>query len=174
MIIKYKALYVPTFYLNGEAIKTTSKESYLGVDITDDFKDDSTIEKQTRGIYARRNMLNSRFGNCTEEVKKQLFLAYCESFYFAALWNNYTDTVLTQLHVAHNNIFRPLCRLPTRGTMYSFIVRNIPNLLVKRRKLVYSLYRRTKNSENILIQTIVQSNLFMSTQMFKMWKSILF
>ena len=71
-----KVLYVPTFYLNGEAIKTASKESYLGVDSTDDFKDDSTIEKQTRGIYARGNMLNSRFGNCTEEVKKQLFLAY--------------------------------------------------------------------------------------------------
>ena len=63
-----KALYVPTFYLNGEAIKTTSKESYLGVDINDDFKDDSTIEKQTRRIYARGNMLNSRFGNCTEEA----------------------------------------------------------------------------------------------------------
>ena len=41
-----KALYVPTFYLNGVAIKKTSKESYLGVDITDDFKDDSTIENK--------------------------------------------------------------------------------------------------------------------------------
>ena len=141
------------------AIKTTSKESYLGVDITDDFKDDSTIEKQTRGTYARGNMLNSRFGNCTEEVKKQkMFVAYCESFYCAALWNNYADSVLTQLHVTHNNIFRLLFRLPTRGTTYNFLVRNIPNLLVKRRKLVYSLYRRTKNSENELIQTIVQSN----------------
>ena len=142
------------------AIKTTSKESYLGVDITDDFKDDSTIEKQTRGMYARGKMLNSRFGNCTDEVKKQLFAAYCESFYCAALWNNYTDTVLTQLHVAHNNIFRLLFRLPTRGTTYNFLVRNIPNLLVKRRKLVYSLYRCTKNSENKLIQTIVQSIFF--------------
>ena len=46
-------------------------------------------------------MLNSRFGNCTEEVKKQLFLAYCESFYCAAIWNNYTDAVLTKLHVIH-------------------------------------------------------------------------
>ena len=67
-----------------------------------------------------------------EEVKEQLFLAYCESLYCAALWSNYTDTVLTQLHVAHNNIFRLLFRLPTRGTTYNFIVRNIPNLLVKR------------------------------------------
>ena len=119
-------------------------------------------------------MLNSRFGNCTEEVKKQLFVAYCESFYCAALWNNYTDSVLTQLHVAHNNIFRLLFRLPTRGTTYNFIVRNIPNLLVKRRKLVYSLYKRTKNSENELVQTTVQSNFFMSTEMFKKWKSMLF
>ena len=169
-------MYQVFFYLNGVAIKTTSKESYLEVDITDDFKDDSTIEfeKQTRGTYARGNMLNSRFGNCTEEVKKQLFVAYCESFYCAALWNNYTDSVLTQLHVAHNNIFRLLFRLPTRGTTYNFLVRNIPNLLVKRRKLVYSLYRHTKNSENELIQTIVQSNFFMSTEMFKKWKLILF
>ena len=28
----------------GKAIKTMSKESYLSVDITDEFKDDSTIE----------------------------------------------------------------------------------------------------------------------------------
>ena len=149
-----KAPYVPTFYPNREAIKTTSKESYLAVDITDDFKDDSTIEKQTRGIFARGNMLDSRFGNCREEIKKQLFLAYCESFYCAALWNNYTDTVLAQLHVAHTNIFRLLFRLPTRGTTYNFIVRNIPNLLVMRRLLVYSLYRRTKNSETKLIQPL--------------------
>ena len=124
---------------------------------TDDFKGDSTIEKQTRGIYARGNMLNSRFGNCTEEVKKQLFLSYYESFCCVALWNNYMDTVLTQLHAAHNNIFRLLFSLPTRGTTYNFIVGNIPNLLVNRRQLVYSLYRRTKNSENKLMQTIVQS-----------------
>ena len=50
-----KALYVRTFYLNGKVNKTTSKESYLGVDITDD----TTV------------------------------LAYCESCYCAALWNNY-------------------------------------------------------------------------------------
>ena len=53
----YAPVTVPILYLNGVAIKTTSKESYLGVDITDDFKDDSTIEKQTRGAYARGNML---------------------------------------------------------------------------------------------------------------------
>ena len=53
MVIKpncYKVLHVPTFYVYGKAIKTTSIESYLGGDITDDFKDDSTITKQVRGI----------------------------------------------------------------------------------------------------------------------------
>ena len=109
------------------------------MDITDDFKLDSTIEKQSSGIYVRGNMFNSRFGNSTEEVTKQLFLVYREIFYCAALWNNYTDTVLTQLQVAHNNIFRLLFRLPTRSTTYSFLVRNIPNLLVHRRKLVYTI-----------------------------------
>ena len=82
------------------------------MDITDDFKDGSTIAKQTSGIYARENKLNSIFGNCMDEVKKQLFLAYCKSFYCAALWNNYTDTVFSQLHVAYSNIFRLLFRFP--------------------------------------------------------------
>ena len=169
-----KVLHVPTFYMNGNAIKTTCKESYLGVDITDDFKDDSSIAKQARGMYARGNMMNSRFGNCTEDVKKQLFLSYCESFYCAALWDNFTHTALTQLHVAHNSIFRLLFRLPTRGTTYNFLVRSIPNFLETRRKLVYGLYKRTRDSENILIQSIVKSNFFMGTEMFKKWKSILF
>ena len=56
------------FYINGKAVKTTSKESHLGVDITNDFKDDSTIVKQAPGIYAKGNMLNSTFGNWTEEL----------------------------------------------------------------------------------------------------------
>ena len=43
------------------------------------------LKKQSRGMYARGNMLSSRFGNCTEEVNKQLFLVYCEIFYCAAL-----------------------------------------------------------------------------------------
>ena len=48
------------------------------------------------------------------------------------------------------------------------------HILETRRKLVYSLYKRTWDSENILIQSIVKSNFFMGTEMFKKWKSILF
>ena len=41
-----KSLHVSTLYINEEAIETASKESYLGVDITEDFKDDrATMEK---------------------------------------------------------------------------------------------------------------------------------
>ena len=94
-----KVLYVRTFYLNGKVNKTTSKESYLGVDITDD----TTV---------------------WHTVKVVIVLHYGIIIY--------TDTVLTQLHVAHNNIFRLLFRFPTRGTIYNFLVRNtctcIPNL----------------------------------------------
>ena len=73
-------------------------------------------------------------------------------------WKRPTNVfVLTQLHVAHDNIFRLLFRLPTRCTKYSFPFINIPSFIVNMRKLVYSLYRHTRNCENQLIQTIVQS-----------------
>ena len=101
-------------------MQTTSKEHYLGVDITDDFKDNSTIDRNTREIYARGNMLNSRFGSCTEVIKEQVFLALCERFYCAALRNNYTDSVLTELHVAHNNIFKLLFRFSHQGCTIQF------------------------------------------------------
>ena len=68
-----KVLHVPTVYMNGNAIETKCKESYLGVNITDEFKDDSSIAKQARGMHARGNMLNSRFGNCMEDVKNNCF-----------------------------------------------------------------------------------------------------
>ena len=69
-------------------------------------------------------------------------------------------TVLTHLHIDHDSIFRLLFRLPTRGTTYSFLVGNMSNFLVKGRKLVYSLYRRTNDSE----PTIVLNNLFIGTR----------
>ena len=107
-------------------------ERELVINITDDFKDDSTIAKQFRGIYARGNMLNSRSGNCKGKVKKQLFLSYCESFFHcAALWDNFMDTVLTQLHVAHNNIFRLLFRLLTKCTTYNCLVKHIHIIVIR-------------------------------------------
>ena len=75
---------------------------------------------------------------------------------------------LTHLHVAHNNIFKLLIRSLARGTTFNFLVINTSNFLVNGRKLVYSLYRPTNDSE----PTIVLSNLFIGTEVFKKWRSI--
>ena len=44
-------------------------------------------------------------------VYKQCFWHTAKVFFYcAALWDNYKNTVLTQLHVSRNNVFRLLFR----------------------------------------------------------------
>ena len=55
-----------------------------------------------------------------------------------------------------------------------FVLRNIPNFDVIRRKLVYSLLSRVSSSTNVLITAILDMIHFTESEMFKSWKNILF
>ena len=52
------------------------------------------------------NMLLSKFGQCTVDVKKNLFMTYCSSLYCCSLWSAYENTTLRSIHVAHNDVLR--------------------------------------------------------------------
>ena len=54
-----------------------------------DCSDDSDFNRQMRSIDIRSNYLVRNFSNCSVEVKRQLFSAYCSSMYSAALWCNF-------------------------------------------------------------------------------------
>ena len=59
----------------------------------------------------------------------------------------------------------------TRFTSASrlFMEFNVPNLDVICRKLAFSLYKRTLQSDNTLVKGIVNSLYFVSSALFKQW-----
>ena len=94
-------------FVNGSFLNNVEKETYLGFIMNSCDKEDDrpTICKETRALYARGNMLLSKFGHCTVDVKKNLFMTYCSSLYCCSLWSAYDYTTLRSIHVAHN-VFR--------------------------------------------------------------------
>ena len=124
--------------------------------------EDDTICKETRALYARGNKLLSKFGHCTVDVKKNLFMTYCSSLCCCSLWSAYDYTSLRSIHVAHNDVLRFMFHLPRWYTRVSniFVSLNIPNFSVLRRKLVYSMYKRVLASSNSFVRTLLDSNFF--------------
>ena len=74
------------------------KETYLGFIMNSCDKEDDTICKETRALCARGNMLLGKFGHCTVDVKKNLFMTYCSSLYCCSLWSAYDYTTLRSIH----------------------------------------------------------------------------
>ena len=170
-----KDLYFPKLFVNGFLLNNVEKETYLGFIMNSCDKEDDTICKETRALYARGNMLLSKFGHCTVDVKKNLFMTYCSSLYCCSLWSAYDYTTLRSIHVAHNDVLRFMFHLP-RYTRVSnvFVSLKIPNFSVLRRKLVYSMYKRVLASSNSLVRTLLDSNFFVTSRIFKQWMQILF
>ena len=116
--------------MHGTTISRVRHKDYLGYTISDDLNDNQAIIKEKRGIYARGNMLHRKFKACNNEVKKKLFVSYCTSLYCSALWSTYTPKrVMEEIHIAHNDVYRLLFKLP-RGLIsvsQHFVTAGIPN-----------------------------------------------
>ena len=71
--------------------------------------------------------------------------------------------------------FRAFFKLCRRCSVsQEFVLRNIPNIDVIRRKLVYSILSRVNSSNNVLIKTILDMSFFTDSEMFKTWMKIVF
>ena len=101
-------LYVPSFWLNDKVIKQVKEQVYLGVVITDDYRDDITIEREIKALYSRGNALLRKFAKCSEQVKIRLFQTYCCSFYCSSLWANIKKKQLLRDCMLHTTIFLSL------------------------------------------------------------------
>ena len=170
-----ESIHVPTLYVNGSKINYVKQECYLGVDIAEDGMDDAAIKKERNKLYARGNMLVRKFKHCTTEVKVKPFLAFCISFYCCALWSNFKETSLSQLHVAHNTMFKILMGAEKRSSASGlFVSFNVPNFKIIQRKMVFSLYTRVLSSQNLLVSTLVNSVHFSQSFLYKKWTKCLF
>ena len=160
----------PMVFIDNVEIEQVDEISYLGVLLTEDYLHDKTIDKEIKLLYGRGNKITRLFNHCTDKVKVELFKTYCTSFYCAALWSNFNISSMRRIKVAHNTIFRMLMK-ETRFTSASrlFMEFNVPNLDVICRKLSFSLYKRSLQSDNTLVKGIVNSLYFVLSALFKQW-----
>ena len=170
-----KNLYVPNVTLNGAPIKLVHKEKYLGFIFSDDCYNNDHITHEMRNTFARGSMLIRNFKHCSDVVKVKLYQTYCSSIYCCGLISVYHKQVIKKLHVAFNKILKCLLNVPSRSSASAlFVSMNVDNFLVLRRKLVYSLSRRTCSSSNSFIVDIFNSEHFMNCQLKKEWDNVLY
>lgn len=179
MCIKSKpniSVKVPDVHLNGRKLKWISEHKYLGVHISEHFKDDSDIKRQLKYIYSKGNMLIRKFRSCSDHVKAQLFKSFCTNLYCSELWQTYKASTYKQLTVAYNNVFRYLYGIKGPHSISQILVnRGVVTFGVLIRKAVFSLVSRISASDNILIRTLYESMYFTyHSGLFKKWQSVLY
>ena len=71
---------------------------------------------------------------------------------------------MNEIHIAHNDIYRLLFKLPTGFTSASQnFVTGIPNFTIMRRRHTYWLYIRILSSSNMIIIAMTDCFIFIST-----------
>lgn len=165
----------PNFVLNGKQLAFVDHYNYLGYLFYSNSKDNEEISKNTRSMYIRGNSLVRNFKHCSEDVKCELFRAYCTSFYCSSLWCNFTDHCMRRLNVSYKGIFRNLFKLERdcsiSGKMTCFKIDTLPVLL---RKNVYNFRKRLYLSKNDLIINIVSCVSFNFCTLVAAWNKMLY
>ena len=66
------------------------------------------------------------FCDCSQDVKIELFRAYCSNMYAANLWCSYDTQHYRGIPVAYNNVFRELMQIDRRSSIsYCFMMANV-------------------------------------------------
>ena len=146
----------PVFYLSGQILSVCNSCKYLGHIINDKLEDDSDMLRQRRMLYAQANMLVRKFHFCSEEVKVNLFRAYCTPLYTAPLWVNYKKESLRKLKVAYNDALRIFLKKPRGGSASQlFCNYGLTTFQALLRNLMYSFKCRLDGSLNEVITVLV-------------------
>ena len=104
----------PTLTLCGLKLDFVDSFRYLGVNLCSNLSDSEDIIMKLRSLYATGNSLIRNFGQCSIDVKRQLFISYCSQFFCSALWSNFCLWHHNRLRVGCNNIVRKYFKLPWR------------------------------------------------------------
>lgn len=87
----------PQFTLDNISLQYASEFKYLGHLISNNFTDDTDIQREVRNMFVRTNILIRRFSRCSTAVKVVLFKSFCLCLYDSALWKSYNATTLNKL-----------------------------------------------------------------------------
>ena len=140
----------PPFTLNKDGLCYVSEFRYLGHIINDRLQDDCDIRREIRSLFARTNLLISKFGNCSNTVKKLLFKTYCLCMYNLALWKYYTVTVHHKFKSCYNRCVKKFFRFQRRDSMSNVLIElSLPSadtVIHNSRVLFHNQYTMCNNS----------------------------
>ena len=170
-----KNVKVARFEIGGTQIEEVDSVKYLGHYITNSLRDDNDILRQCRQLYARGNTLIRKFSACTHNVKAHLFKTYCSSMYTTQLWWNYTAASIHKLHVAYNNVFRMLFKLPRHCSASEMFASNgISMSHAVIRNFVHKFMCRLNTSDNNLIRAVLMSDIRWLSRIRRHWIKMLY
>ena len=163
--------------LAGTSLKYVSNYNYLGHIIDNRLRDDLEVDMQSKKglLYGRSNMLIRQFYNCSKEIKNRLFSAYCSNLYLCFLWSSYRQSVYNAVKVAYNNSYRILHNLDRRCSASGmFVLNNVYSFPEMLRKRSLGFMNRLKLSQNDILSTIVQSDMYNSSELTLTWHNMIY
>jgi len=166
---------LPVIVLDGGTLKWCETVRYLGYDINCHNRDFDELSRRRRELYARANLLHTRFQSCSIRIKLYLFKTYFSAIYCSALWVPVQRTILNKVKVAYNYAFRIIFGYSRRCSASAMFAENhVNDFLALRRVATYSLIKRLANSDNSIIQAIINSDCFLHSSISKEWQLLLF
>ena len=165
----------PSIALSERPIAFVERYNYLGHNLSSDLHDDMDISEQVRKLYTVGNALIRKFNFCADNVKCELFRAYCNSLYCSALWCKFKHVTVRKLKVCHNGILR---RLLDISLPYSasdmFVQHRLRDLDALLRNSMFSLRSRLHESNNCLIMAIIAWTHYGQNPLHKHWMKCLY
>lgn len=156
-------------------LKRTTKEKYLGFMFTADNRDDSDMINQKCKMYARINKLISVFQFCSQKVKIKLFCSFITSVYGLSMWRNYYNYNKRNIIAAYNKGMAKFFNVSFPYTASAICVQtNVPHFKVLERKCMYSLSNRISTSENAILNSLINSDVYLTSCMWNRWRNNLF
>jgi len=159
-----KHLVTPTIFLDNTSLNWVDSFNYLGYTSTNKkHADDLEIEKRLREAKIRANVVGTRFGKASHDVKQLLFSTFFSNFYCCSLWMP-SNRLLKQAKVAFNHCFRAVFRNYGRCSVsHEMVALNLLTFNGLRRKAIYSLWGRLIDSDNSIVTSIIYADSFHNT-----------
>ena len=123
----------------------------------------------------RGNIISRKFANCSINVKLVVFKTYCSCLYTAQLWGTCLSRTMNRLKVAYNDSLRMVLGIPrycSASEMFAYT--NVPSCQCVIRLNIYSFMRRIQCTNNIIVRSIVNSDLIFSSLLWRNWRQRLF
>ena len=139
----------PNFMFGTDKLLFVNIFKYLGHNIANDTTDDTDVNRETKCMYTRVNILMRKFSHCSKEVKTVLFKSFCICLYGNALWRHYSVAALDKLRSCYTKCIKLFFGYNRRCSVTLMLLQlSLPsfNTLMHNSRILFSrLWRNTNN-----------------------------